>query len=339
MENGYSMNRLPPPYPTTEFAPTMLFHGSANRMLTENVSRISGIPITETSLGRFPDGEINFRISESVRGCDVYVIQSTCPPVNEHFMELCIMLDTFHRASAARVTAIIPYYGYARQDRKVAGREPITAKMIANLLEATGTSRIVTLDLHSPAIQGFFEIGMDHLTAMNVLAEHIRDLQIEDMVVVSPDTGGVKRADKFAKLLGLPLAIMHKRRKTADSVEIRAVVGDVRGKRPIIIDDIVATGGTISEAVDALVRDGGALPDITIVAIHPVFSGNAVYNLDHPAIKRIVVTDSIPIAPDKNEYLGDRLHIVSLADLFAEAIHRLHHGQSLSELFDEGQPV
>lgn len=316
-------------HPSNE--PPLVFAGSANMELAQNVADELGIKLGERSIDYFPDGEIHVRISESVRGRDAYVIQSTCTPVNEHLMELFIMLDTLRRAAAARVTAIIPYYGYARQDRKVVGREPITAKLIANLLEAAGASRVLCVDLHSPAIQGFFEIGMDHLTAAYALTEHILRLNLEDAVVVSPDTGGVKRADTFAKLLNLPLAILHKRRTNANSVEIRAVIGDVKGKHPIIVDDIIATGSTLKEATEELLK-AGALPDITVAATHAVLAGSAVVKLDHPAIKRIIVTNSIPLSPEKQLQLPS-LEIVSLAPLVAHAIERMHIGQSLSELF------
>jgi len=312
--------------------PIRLFHGSANMELALGVSQELKIPLSDRIVERFPDGEINFRVNESVRGCDAYVIQSTCPPVNEHLMELLIMLDTLHRASASRITAIIPYYGYARQDRKVVGRDPITAKLVAKLLETTGVTRVLCIDLHSPSIQGFFEIVLDHMTAVHLLARYIRQLHLENMVVVSPDTGGVKRADGFARVLEMPLAILHKRRADARSVEIRAVIGEVQGKRPILVDDIISTGGTINKATEELLR-AGALPDVTVVATHPILAADAIRNLSHPAIKRIIVTDSIPVSQEAREKLP--LKIVSLAPLLAHAIESLHTGRSLSELLKE----
>ncbi len=320
----------PAVFPSEE-TPIALFHGTANAFLAKAVADHLKLPLGKQAIDRFPDGEIHFRLLESVRGRDAYIIQSTSADVNDHLMELFIMLDTLHRASAARVTAIIPYYGYARQDRKVVGREPITAKLIANLLQTAGASRVLCVDLHSPAIQGFFEIGMDHLTAAHALATYVKHLRLENGVVISPDIGGAKRADTFASLLELPLAILHKRRNDPSSVKIGAVIGDVRGKRPILVDDIVATGGTVREAADELLR-AGALDDITVVATHPVLAGRAVENLQHPAIKRIIVTDSIAINPQTQAALP-ALQIVSLAKLLAQAVVRIHTRQSLSELF------
>lgn len=322
-------------------APFLLFHGSANPALADSVAAVLSMQTANCAIERFPDGEIHVQVSESVRGRDAYIIQSTCSSadeldqhqssVNENLMELFIMLDTLHRANAARVTAIIPYYGYARQDRKVVGREPITAKLVANLLAVAGASRVLCIDLHSPAIQGFFDIGMDHLTAMHALARHVRQLNLQDCVIVSPDTGGVKRADTFANLLELPLAILHKRRSGAKSVQIHSVIGDVQGKRPILVDDIIATGSTLRRAADALIH-AGALPEISIVATHPVMTGDAMEQLAHPAIKRIIVTDSIPLPFEKRRRLPS-IEVVTLAPLLAEAIVRLHRGQSLTELF------
>ncbi len=309
----------------------LIFCGSANRSLAGEVAQILHLKLGGSSVERFPDGEIHIRIDESVRGRDTYIIQSTCPPVNENLMELCIFLDTLRRASAARVTAIIPYYGYSRQDRKVIGREPITAKLVANLLEAAGASRVLCVDLHSPALQGFFEIGMDHLTASHSLANHLRQQDLSQSIIVSPDTGGVKRADVFSKILGLPLAILHKRRESGDTVNVRAVIGDVHGKKPIIVDDIISTGSTIREATDELLR-AGAEPDISIVATHPIFVGKVIEKLDHPAIKRIIVTDSVSLHEEVTKKLHN-IEIVSLAPLLADAVMRIHTGQSLSEMF------
>lgn len=328
---GYhSAHDLPSPFDGKE-APFMLFDGGSNTELAQAVAGELNMALSGRTLSRFPDGEIHIQIDDSVRGRDAYIIQSTCEPVSERLMELFVLLDTLTRASAARVTAIIPYYAYARADRKVAGREPISAKLIANLLAAAGCTRVLCVDLHSPAVQGFFEIGMDHLTAMHTLADHVQKLHLTDAIVISPDIGGAKRADAFASLMHLPLAILHKRRGGPDAVEIGAVIGDVRGKRPIIVDDIISTGGTIRRAVEELVA-AGAAPDITVAATHAVLADEALAKLNHPAIQRIIVSDSVPISPAKRARLPG-LTIVSLAPLLAVAIRRLHTGESLSALF------
>ncbi len=320
-------------------APPCLISGSANQALAQAVAERLGYPLLDRRIEQFPDGETYVRVGNSVRGRDAYIIQPTCAPVNDNLFELLLLLDTLRRASAGRLTAIIPYYGYARQDRKFIGREPISAKLVANLLAAAGASRIVAIDLHSPAIQGFFDIGMDHLTAIPLLADYLRRAVPRDSVIVSPDTGGVKRADLYARLLDLPIAILHKRRANAREVEMAAVIGDIRGKRPIIVDDIIATGGTIRQAVDTLVREG-ARPEVRVVATHGLFSGDAVAQLVHPAIAEIVVTDTVPIAERARAGLP-ALHIVSVAELLANAIHRLHSGLSLSALFarDGAPPI
>jgi ribose-phosphate pyrophosphokinase len=311
--------------------PPCLVCGSSVPELGGEVGRLVGVPLLERRIERFPDGETYVQLAQSVRGRDAYVLQCTCAPVNDNLFELLLLLDTLRRASAARITAVVPYYGYARQDRKSSGREPITAKLVANLVTAAGANRIVAVDLHSPAIQGFFDIGMDHLTAVPLLAAYLKDRVSRDSILVSPDTGGVKRVDFFARLLDLPIAILHKRRASAREVAIAAVVGDVRGRAPIIVDDIIATGGTIRQAVDTLVCEG-ARPEVCVVATHGVLAGDAVRNLDHPAIREIVVTDTVPIPASTRRALP-RLHVVSVAELLAAAIRRLHSGHSLSELF------
>jgi ribose-phosphate pyrophosphokinase len=322
---------------TDMITPPCLISGSANPALAEAIAERLGIPLLERRIEQFPDGETYVRVGSSVRGRDAYVIQPTCAPVNDNLFELLLLLDTLRRASAGRLTAIVPYYGYARQDRKFTGREPITGKLVANLLTAAGASRIVAVDLHSPAIQGFFDIGMDHLTAIPLLADYLTDNCPTDSVIVSPDTGGVKRADLYARLLNLPIAILHKRRESARKVEMAAVIGDIRDKCPIIVDDIIATGGTIRQAVDTLVANG-ARPEVRIVSTHGVFAGGAAQVLRHPAIAEIVVTDTIPI-PDELRAGLPTLRVVSVADLLANAIRRLHTGLSLSELFArEGTP-
>jgi len=313
-----------------------LISGMAMQELAAKVAQKAQIPLLDRRVERFPDSEMYVRLGESVRGRDAYIIQSTCAPVNDNLIELLILLDTLRRASAGRITAIIPYYGYARQDRKSSGREPITAKLVANLIAAAGANRVLAIDLHSPAIQGFFDIGMDHPTAIPLLADYLHAHTPRDSVIVSPDTGGVKRADSYAHLLGLPIAILHKRRRTADQVEIAAVIGDVRDKTPIIVDDIISTGGTIRQAVDTLL-EAGARPDVRVVATHGVFAGDVARKLNHPAITEIVVTDTIPTRPEIAVALPT-LRVVTVADLLASAIYRLHNGLSLSALFSADAP-
>lgn len=324
---------------TDVITPPCLIAGSASEALAGEIARRLNMPLLERTIERFPDGEIKIRLGSSVRGHDAYLIQSTCMPVNENLVELFLLIDTLCRASASRLTVIIPYYAYARQDRKFVGREPISAKLVANLLAAAGAQRVVAVDLHSPAIQGFFDIGMDHLTAIPLLAEYLKEGLPRDSVIVSPDTGGVKRADLFARSLDLPIAILHKRRASALEVEIAALIGDVRGKHAIIVDDIVATGSTIRQAVETLVL-AGAYPDVRIVATHGVLADKAPELLRHPSISEIVVTDTIPV-PERVRAALPNLRIVSVANLLADAIERLHTGRSLSALFarDAAPPI
>lgn len=305
-----------------------VFSGSAHPRLAAEIATCIGIPLGPLTVTRFPDGEIFVKVETSVRGKDVYVIQPTCPPVNENFTELLIILDALRRASARRITAVMPYYGYARQDKKTAGREPITARMIADMLIADGADRILTVDLHSPQIQGFFDIPVDHLTAVGILSEHLRDHELNDSVVVAPDAGRVNMATEYANRLGLPVVIIHKRRKGPEETEITHVVGEVRDKRPIIIDDMITTGGTINRSVLALL-DEGARPEIFIAATHPVLVGRALEYLSHPAIKEVVVTNTVP-TDDKGLAT---LKEVSVAPLIASAVTRIHADTSVSEIF------
>jgi len=306
-----------------------IYCGSANPLLAEQVARHLRLPFGRRRLEQFPDGETHVQIEESIRGRDIYILQSTSPPVNEHVMELLIMLDAFRRAGAARVTAIVPYYGYARQEKKSTGREPITARLVADLLATAGAQRVVSIDLHSPAIQGFFNIGMDHLTAVPIITEHLRRRGHDNSAIVSPDTGRVKLAEKYSRALHLPLVVLHKQRFTSEQPEIRAVVGNVRGKAPIIIDDMISTGGTIAEAVEALL-EAGARPEIIVAATHPVLVGPALQRLSHPAIGEVVVCDTIPVPPEKQL---DKMQVLSVADLLAETVRRLNRNESISALF------
>lgn len=318
-----------------------IYCGSASPVLARDVAERLGRPLGRRDLHRFADDECHVQIQDSVRGRDIYIVQSTCAPVNDHLMELLVMIDAFRRASAARITAIIPYYGYARQEKKSTGREPITAKLVANLLTTAGANRVVAIDLHSPAIQGFFDIGMDHLTAIPLLANYLTThLDLSDAVVVTPDTGRVKVADMYANLLNVPLVVMHKRRRGdhGEGVEVGALVGSVEGKQPVIVDDIISTGGTIYTCTQALL-EAGAKPDISVVATHAVFNAPIEERLGIPEITRIVTTNTIP---PHIESLRPKMEILSVAPLLAETVRRLHSGQSVSALFrdwNEGYPV
>ncbi len=309
-----------------------IYAGSATPDLAQSVAKLLGRMLGSRDLHTFSDGESHVQILDSVRGRDIYIVQSTCNPVNEHLMELLMMIDAFRRASAQQITALIPYYGYARQEKKSTGREPITAKLVANLLTTAGANRVVCIDLHSPAIQGFFDIGMDHLTAIPLMADYLRsNVNLTDSVVVTPDTGRVKVADMYANLLDLPLVVMHKRRigEHGQSVEVGAIVGTVQGKRPIIVDDIISTGGTVNTCCQALL-EAGALPDISVVATHSVMAGRAEELLSIPEITRIITTDTIP---QHIESLKSKTFVITVAPLLAETIMRLHEGRSISAMF------
>lgn len=288
----------------------------------------------ETSLGngevvRFSDGEVSVKIEESVRGADVFIIQSTCNPTNENLMELLVMIDALKRASAKRITAVIPYYGYARQDRKTRPRDPITAKLVANLLTVAGADRILAIDLHAGAIQGFFDIPVDHMTAVPLLAEHFADRDRENLIVVSPDMGGVTRARDMAQRLGVPISIIDKRRPQANVAEIMNIIGDVKGKDAILVDDIIDTAGTISLGAQALLDQGAR--QVFACCTHPVFSGPALERLSAAPISELVVCDTILLSPGKRI---PALKICSVAELLADAIVRIHEDLSISTLFD-----
>ncbi|MBI3977591.1 MAG: ribose-phosphate pyrophosphokinase [Chloroflexi bacterium] len=306
-----------------------LYAGSANPELAAAVAGQLGISLGRMRLRHFPDGEVHVQIEESIRGRDVYLLQSTGPPVNEHLMELLVMIDAFHRASAGRLTAVIPYYGYSRQEKKSTGREPISAKLVADLLTCAGVQRVVSIDLHTPAIQGFFDIGMDHLTAVPILIDYLVPRRPADGVVVAPDVGRAKLADKYATSLGLPMAIVYKEREPGGLITAREVVGEVSGRTPIVIDDMISTGSTIERAVEVLLRHG-AKPAIVVAVTHPVLVGPAIERLAHPAIHEVVVTDTIPIPPEKRL---PKLHVRTVASLLAEAIGRLHREESISAIF------
>jgi ribose-phosphate pyrophosphokinase len=302
-----------------------LFSGTANPKLAYEIARALGVRLGDAIVGRFPDGEIKVQLGESVRGNDVYIIQPTCPPVNDNLMELLTLVDAVRRSSASRINAVIPYFGYARQDKQVAGREPITAKLVSTLLEAAGVERVITIDLHARQLQGFFNIPLDMLSALRTIASYLRLGGLEDTVIVSPDTGRSEEARRLTELLGLPLAFMYKRRTSERDTQVTAVIGDVIDKRVILVDDVISTGGTLRRAVEALI-EAGARPDVRIAATHAVLAGDARERLAHPAIKELIVTDTIPLA------LEDRYTVLSIAPLLASAIAHVNQHKSVSAL-------
>ncbi len=308
-----------------------LFAGNSNRVLAEAVARYLNIPLGKASVRRFADQEIFVEIQENVRGTDVFVLQSTSFPANDHLMELLIMIDAFRRASARRITAVIPYFGYARQDRKAGPRTPISAKLVANLITEAGANRVLTLDLHAGQIQGFFDIPTDNLYAVPVLARDVRaHYDISNVMVVSPDVGGVVRARALAKRLDALLAIVDKRRDRPGESEVMNVIGDVRGKDCILIDDIIDSGGTLCNAADALLAKGAT--SVTAYITHGVLSGGAVNRIASSRLKELVITDSIQPTADVNA--APNIRVVSINDLIGEAISRTAHEESVSSLFD-----
>lgn len=306
-----------------------IFHCNANKDLAKQIADIVGVPVGNSQVGTFSNGEISVNINESVRGTDVFVIQSTSAPVNNNLMELLIMIDALKRASAGRITAVIPYYGYARQDRKSKPREPITAKLVADLITTAGADRVLTMDLHAPQIQGFFNIPVDNLYAMPIIANYFIDKDLEDVVVVSPDVGGVTRARGLAARLNAPLAIVDKRRPKANVAEVMNVIGEINNKNCIIIDDMVDTGGSIANAAKVLMQMGAK--GVYVACSHPVLSGPAFERIEESVIKELIVTDTIPLPEDKN---CSKIKVLSVAPIFAEAIHRIYEGLSVSKLFD-----
>ena len=304
-----------------------VFTCNANPKLADEISSYLGIELGKSHVQNFSDCETNITIDESVRGCDVFIVQSTCAPVNDNLMELLIMIDAMRRASARRITAVIPYYGYARQDRKSRGREPITAKLVANLIVKAGADRVLTMDLHAQQIQGFFDIPVDHLMGVPILADYYKGLNIEDLVVVSPDMGGVTRARSLATRLGVPLAIIDKRRPMPNVSEIMNIIGDINGKNVIMIDDIIDTAGTITNGAAALVERGAK--SVYVSCTHPILSGPAYERLQNAPIKEIVTTNTIPTTKPM-----DKLTVLSVAPLMGEAILRIHNDASVSEMFN-----
>ena len=314
-----------------------LFAGSANPELAKEIAMTLGVELGRISISPFPNSETRVQIEESIRGTDVYILQPTCQPTNDNLMELLLTIDAMKRASVRQITAVIPYFGYGRQDKKSTGREPISAKLVADLLTVAGANRIVAVDLHVAQIQGFFDIPADHLTALTTLADHFRQKQIDNGVIIAPDAGRVKLAEKYSNILGFPLALMHKRRSGEGGREVEAagVVGDVAGKNPIIVDDEIATGGTVLEQV-AVLEQAGAKPAYISVT-HPVLAGAAPERLRHPAIREVVVTNTIPVPAEKQA--SGKIEVLSIAPLLAEAILRIHQHRSVSQVFSAQQLV
>ncbi|WP_198017832.1 ribose-phosphate pyrophosphokinase [Oscillatoria acuminata] len=306
-----------------------LFSGSANIPLSQEVARYLGIDLGPMVRKRFADGELYIQIQESIRGCDVYLIQPSCYPVNDHLMELLIMIDACRRASARQITAVIPYYGYARADRKTAGRESITAKLVANLITQAGASRILAMDLHSDQIQGYFDIPLDHVYASPVVLDYLVSKQLSDIVVVSPDVGGVARARAFAKKLNdAPLAIIDKRRQAHNVAEVMNLIGDVEGKTAVLVDDMIDTAGTICEGARLLRKEGAR--QVYACATHAVFSPPAVERLSTGVFEEVIITNTIPVPEDKR---FKQLTILSVANLLGETIWRIHEDSSVSSMF------
>lgn len=310
-----------------------IFSGSAHPELAQTICRYIGVDPAPIEVGRFPDSETKVKVLVDVRGDDCFVVQPACRPVNENLLELLIIIDALHRASADRITAVIPYYGYARQDRKYEGRVPITSKLVANLLVAAGVDRLICVDLHAPQIQGFFDIPLDHLVAAPLLLSRIKALNLERPVVMSPDPGSLKRATPFAKVLGTELALIDKRRTGDESVSRGYVVGDLKDKDAVIVDDMITTGGSIKQAIDAA-RQYGART-VTVAVTHPVFCGPAHQRLLEAAPNEVIVTNTIPVDPANFE--GVNLTVLSTASLIGEAIRRIHFNQSVSAIFREIQ--
>ncbi len=306
-----------------------IFTGNANPKLAKEICKYLKMPLGDALVTTFSEGEIRVKINENVRGKDVFIIQPTCYPVNNNLMELLILIDSLRRASAKRITAVLPYFGYARQDRKDQPRVPITAKLVANLITTAGVDRILTVDLHAGQIQGFFDIPMDHLYAVNIFVNHIKKIKIKDIVIVSPDVGGIKMARAYAKKFEAPLAIVDKRRISGEDTEAMNILGDIKGKNLIIVDDLVATASSLVEAASALKKQGGK--DIYAAITHPVLSGPAIKRISDSVIKKLFVTNTIPVENGKKH---KKIEVLSIAPLLAEAIKRIHNEESVSCLFN-----
>lgn len=307
-----------------------IFTGNAHSMLAEEIADRLGIALGQATVDRFRDGEVQVNIRETVRGCDVFLVQPTCPPVNENIIEMLIMIDAFKRASAERITVVIPYFGYARQDRKARARDPISAKLMANIITIAGADRVLTMDLHVPQIQGFFDIPLDHLMGVPILADYYKGKfhETDDVIAVSPDVGSVGRTRKFADAIGMPLAVVDKRRQRANTSEVMSVIGDVEGKTVVLVDDLIDTGGSIISAAETLMQKGAK--QIFACCTHAVLSGDAAERIKNSVIKELVVLNTIPLPKEKRIH---NIKILSVAPLFAEAIQRIYQNSSVSMLF------
>ena len=309
-----------------------VFTGNSNKELANEIALCMGKELGDSSVGVFSDGEISVDINETVRGADVYIIQSTCEPVNNNLMELLIMTDAMKRASAGRITAVMPYYGYARQDRKTKARDPITSKLVANLITSSGANRVLSMDLHASQIQGYFDIPVDHLLGVPILVKYFCDLQLDDIVIVSPDIGSVTRARNFANYLEAPIAIVDKRRPKANVAEVMNVIGDIKNKNVILVDDMIDTAGTITNSAKSLKEMGAK--KVYACATHPVLSGPAISRIQDSVIDELVVLNTIPLNKNKRT---DKIKVLSVAPIFAEAISRIYTNDSVSKLFDSNR--
>ncbi len=303
-----------------------IFSGSAHPLLAENISKYLDVGLSQSNISKFSDGEINCQISESVRGRDVFIIQPTCAPTNDNLMELLIMTDAIRRSSAKSITAVIPYFGYARQDRKAAPRVPITSKLVANLLESAGITRVVTMDLHAGQIQGFFDIPVDNLYGSTVFVDYIKNKNLQNPIVASPDVGGVARARNMAEKMGFDLVIVDKRREQANKSEVMNIIGDVEGKDVILVDDIIDTAGTIIQAAAALKAKGAT--SVTACCTHGVLSGSAFERIEKGALDELVITDTIP-----HDVSSPKITVLPVANIFGEVIRRVYHNESVNSLF------
>ena len=306
-----------------------IFSGNANLELAGKIAENLGVPLGKVNVTAFSDGETRVEIDENVRGMDVFIIQPTCPPVNITLMELLIMIDAVRRSSADRITAVIPYYGYARQDRKVAPRAPITAKLVADIITKAGANRVLAMDLHAGQIQGFFNIPVDNLFATPVLLDYIKKHYRGDIVIVSPDTGGVERARAFGKRLGASLAIIDKRREGPNDAQVMNIIGHVKGKKVILLDDMIDTAGTVVQSAKALAEEGAI--DVSVCCTHPVLSGPAIERIEQSGLKEVIVTDTIPL--HEKARACSRIKVLSVSGLLSEAVRRIYYNDSVSSLF------